>query len=153
LERVHFICRIDIHEYFTGDSGSAHKRCSRHFDNYSSGDVMKIRIALTTFFALMVLAALPAAHASVGFHSPVHAMFGGNGQKSVKINLRNDTGAPLELKIGDKVATLQAGQVVGEKLPVGTRITTNTATANHKVGDVIVEITTGMYSDSTLSIK
>ena len=114
---------------------------------------MKIRIALTSFFAITVLAALPAAHASVSFHSPVQAMFGGNGQKSVKINLRNDTGAPLELKIGDKVATLQAGQVVGEKLPVGTRITTNTATANHKVGDVIVEITTGMYSDSTLSIK
>ena len=114
---------------------------------------MKLRIALTTSVAIIFLAALPVAHASISIHSPAHAMFGGNGQKNIKINLRNDTGAPLELKIGDKVATLQAGQVIGEKLPVGTRITTNTATANHKVGDVIAEITAGMYSDSTLSIK
>jgi hypothetical protein len=114
---------------------------------------MKIRIALTTFAAVLFLAALPAAHASLSIHSPVHAKLGSNGQKNIKINLRNDTGAPLELKIGDKVATLQAGQVVGEKLPVGTRITTNTATANHKVGDVIVQIAAGMYSDSTLSIR
>jgi hypothetical protein len=115
---------------------------------------MKIRIALTTFFAIVFVAALPAAHASVSsIHPPVHAKLGGNGQKTIKINLRNDTASPLELKIGDKVATLQAGQVVGEKLPVGTRITTNTATANHKVGDMIVEISAGMYSDSTLSIK
>lgn len=114
---------------------------------------MKIRIALTTFAAILFLAVLPAAHASLSIHSPMPAKLGGNGQKTIKINLRNDTGAPLELKIGDKVATLQAGQVIGEKLPVGTRITTNTATANHKVGDVIVEIAAGMYSDSTLSIK
>ena len=114
---------------------------------------MKIRTALTSSAAILFLAALPAAHASVSIHSPVQSFFRSNGQKSVKINFRNDTGAPLELKIGDKVATLQAGQVVSEKLPVGTRITTNTATANHKVGDVIAEITPGMYSDSTLSIK
>lgn len=115
---------------------------------------MKIRIALATFFAVISIAALPVAHASVSsIHSPAHAMFGGSGQKTVKINFRNDTGAPLELKIGDKVATLKAGQVVGEKLPVGTRITTDTATPNHKAGDLIIEISAGMYSDSTLSIK
>jgi hypothetical protein len=39
------------------------------------------------------------------------------------------------------------------KLPVGTRITTDTATENHKVGDLIVEISEGMYNDSTLTIK
>lgn len=114
---------------------------------------MKIRTALTSSAAILFLAALPGASASVSVHAPVHAMFGSHGQKSIKINLRNDTGAPMELKIGDKVATLQAGQVVSEKLPVGTRITTDTATANHKVGDLIVEIADGMYSDSTITIK
>jgi hypothetical protein len=117
------------------------------------GDVMKIRIALTAFAATLALAALPAAQASVSVHSPVHALFHGNGQKSIKINLQNGTGAPLELKIGDKVTTLQSGQVVSEKLPVGTRVTTNTATQNHKVGDLIVQISEGMYKDSTLTIK
>lgn len=114
---------------------------------------MKTRIAFASFFAAALLAAVPATYASVGnFSSPAHAMLF-FGQKTVKINLRNDAGVPLELKIGDKVATLQAGQVLGEKLPVGTRITTNTATANHKVGDLIVEIAPGMYNDSTLTIK
>jgi hypothetical protein len=116
---------------------------------------MKLRIALTAFAATFFLVVLPAAHASIGIYSPVHALFGGNGQKNIKINLHNGTDAPLELKIGDKVTTLQTGQVVSEKLPVGTRITTNTATENHKVGDLIVQISEGkgMYNDSTLTIK
>ena len=114
---------------------------------------MKIRIALASSAAILFLAALPAAYASVSIHAPVHALLGSHGQKNVKISLRNDTGAPLELKIGDKVVTLQAGQLVSEKLPVGTRITTDTATANHKTGDLIVEISEGMYNDSTLTIK
>ena len=87
---------------------------------------MKNRTALTSSAAILFLAALPAAYASVSVHAPVHALFGGNRQRTVKVNLRSDTSAPLELKIGDKVATLQAGQVVSEKLPSETRITTNT---------------------------
>lgn len=114
---------------------------------------MKIRTALTSSAAILFLTALPAAYASAGIHAPVHALFSNHGQKNIKINLRNDTGAPLELKIGDKVTTLQPGTVVSEKLPVGTRITTDTATANHKAGDLIIQIAEGMYNDSTLTIK
>ena len=114
---------------------------------------MKIRTALTSSVAILFLAALPAAYASPpSIHPPMHAMFS-NGQKNIKINLHNGTGAPLELKIGDKVTTLQAGTVMSVKLPVGTRITTDTATENHKGGDLIVEISAGMYNDSTLTIK
>jgi hypothetical protein len=114
---------------------------------------MKIRTAFATFFAIAFFTALPGTFASVQrIHPPMHAMFS-NGQKNIKINLHNGTGAPLELKIGDKVTTLQTGTVMSVKLPVGTRITTDTATENHKVGDLIVEISEGMYNDSTLTIK
>jgi hypothetical protein len=114
---------------------------------------MKTRTAFATFFSIAFFAALPGTFASVqSIHPPMHAMFS-NGQKNIKINLHNGTGAPLELKIGDKVTTLQTGTVMSVKLPVGTRITTDTATENHKVGDLIVEISEGMYNDSTLTIK
>jgi hypothetical protein len=114
---------------------------------------MKIRIALTTLLAAVFFAALPATYASVrSVQPPVHALFF-SGQKNIKINLRNDTHAPLELKIGDTVTTLQPGTVLGEKLPVGTRIITNTATTDLKVGDLVIQVYAGMYSDSTLSIK
>lgn len=113
---------------------------------------MKLRIAAATFLAAIFFAAVPASFAAVGsVHSPMHAYF--HGDKKIKFSLSNETGAPLELKVGDQVMTLQQGQVVPLKLPVGTRITTNTATEHHKVGDVIVEVNTNMYSNSTLSIK
>jgi TusA-related sulfurtransferase len=57
------------------------------------------------------------------------------------------------LKIGDKVATLKEGEVLPVKLPVGTRIVTDTATEHHPVGEVITVVSDSTYSDSTLSIS
>lgn len=114
---------------------------------------MKLRIAAATILATVFCAAVPASFAAVGSaHPSVHAMYF-HGEKRIKFSLSNDTGAPLELKVGDQVMTLQQGQVVPLKLPVGTRITTNKATEHHKVGDLIVEVSTSMYSNSTLTIK
>jgi hypothetical protein len=98
---------------------------------------MKIRNAFATCFAIAVLAALPAAHA---------------GEKKISFNLRNDTGAALELKVGDKVTTLKAGETLPVKLPVGTRIVTDTATEHHAAGEVITVVSDTMYRDSTISI-
>jgi hypothetical protein len=114
---------------------------------------MKLRIAVATFLAAIFLAAVPASFAAVGSaHSPMHAMFF-HGDKKIKFSIKNETGAPLELKVGDQVVTLQPGQVTPFKLPVGTRVTTSTATEHHKVGDLIVEVNPSMYSNSTLTIK
>jgi hypothetical protein len=98
---------------------------------------MKLRITFATCLAVAVLATLPAAHA---------------GDKKIKFNLRNDTGTPLELKIGDKVTTLKDGEVLPLKLPVGTRIVNDTATEHHPVGEVITVVSTATYNDSTLAI-
>jgi hypothetical protein len=114
---------------------------------------MKLRIAVATFFAAALFAAVPATYAAAASMPPsVHAIFF-NAEKKIKFSISNETGTQLDLKVGDKVTTLKPGEVVPFKLPVGTRITTNTATANHKVGDLIVEVSSAMYSNSTLSIK
>ena len=98
---------------------------------------MKFRAAFASCCAVALLAALPAAHA---------------GDKKVKFNLHNDTGTQLELKVGDKVETLKPDETLPVKLPVGTRIVTNTATEHHQVGDLITVVSDGMPSNSTLSI-
>lgn len=99
---------------------------------------MKIRTSFATCFAVAVLATLPAAHA---------------GEKKIKFSLRNDTGVSLDLKIGDKVTTLRNGEVLPVKLPVGTRIVTQTATEHHAVGQEITVVSGSMYGGSTLAIS
>jgi hypothetical protein len=98
---------------------------------------MRIRTAFASCFAVAVLATLPAAHA---------------GEKKVSFKLQNNTGAPLELKLGDKPATLKEGEVLAVKLPVGTRIVTDTATEHHAAGSVITVVSDVIPSNSTLSI-
>lgn len=113
---------------------------------------MKIRIVVATLLAIGFVAATPATYAAVAdVHPSVHAFFF-NGEKKIKFNISNETGVPLDLKIGDKITTIKPGEVMNFKLPVGTRVTSNTATEHLHVGDVVVEVTAGMYSDSTITI-
>ena len=67
--------------------------------------------------------------------------------KTVKFSLRNDSGASLQLKVGDQIVSLDAGKTVALKLPVGTRILVNAATAKHQAGDLVAEASTraGQY--------
>jgi hypothetical protein len=93
-----------------------------------------IAIVATALLASPVVQAAP-----LNISLPVHAMFG-NQVKSVKLSLRNASSAPLELKIEDKVVTLNAGQTIDLKLPVGTRILANNATPTHEAGSLIEEV-------------
>jgi P pilus assembly chaperone PapD len=114
---------------------------------------MKIRLASATVLAAAaIFATLPAANAAVNVHPTMHAFFHSNNQKKIKFTLRNDTGAPLELKIGDKVETLKSEQTLPLKLPVGTRVTANADAGRYHTGDVIVEVTENMYNDSTITL-
>jgi hypothetical protein len=98
---------------------------------------MKLRAAFASCFVLALLTALPAAHA----------------EKKVKFNLQNNTGVPLELQLGDRVATLKDGEVMSVKLPVGTRIITNTATEHHPIGSVVTVVSGILSSNSTVAIS
>ena len=68
-------------------------------------------------------------------------MFGKSKSSTVKFSMRNDSGAPLEVKIEDKIMTLDPGKPVNLELPVGTKIVANTATPNHTAGSLIEQVT------------
>lgn len=72
--------------------------------------------------------------------------------QDVKVSLRNDSGSQMQLKVGEKVVSLDAGKTVDVKVPVGTRIVVNAATATHQVGELIAEATSAL-DNTTVAIK
>jgi hypothetical protein len=112
---------------------------------------MTTRHILATSIAALALAAAPALHASpVAINSPVHAMF--TKAKTVQISFRNDSGTPLELKIGESVMKVDTGKTLSLKLPEGTRVITNTATPKLEAGALIAQVA-AYLSGATVSIK
>jgi hypothetical protein len=96
---------------------------------------------LAATFAVALLAA-PALHAApVDYTIPSgHSM--ATKTKTVTLLLRNDTGIAIEIRAGDTIMQLAAGKTISVKCPVGTTIVTDTATPHHKVGDVLVAVST-----------
>jgi len=110
---------------------------------------MRIRLAIAVLVAgLSVSAAVYAAPADNPM--PTHAMF--SKSKIVKMALQNESGSPVELKVGDQVVSLGAGKTVSMKLAVGTRIVASTATPKHQPGDLLVEVSDTLQ-DATLIIR
>lgn len=89
-----------------------------------------------------IVAAVPTSHivhaAPTTIHAPVNAMFAR--EKTVKLSLHNGSTSSVELKVGDSLMTLAAGQVVKVDLPLGTRIVTNTTTSNTPAGTLITQV-------------
>ena len=79
-------------------------------------------------------------------------MFGKSKISNVKFSIRNDSGARIEVKIEDKVMSLEPGKLVDLNLPVGTRILANTDTPNHAAGSLIEEVTKS-HSGATIAVR
>ncbi|MGD0443846.1 MAG: hypothetical protein ABSA39_07915 [Edaphobacter sp.] len=108
---------------------------------------------LTVAVIASSLLAAPALYAATTDVSvPVHAMFGKTKTSTVKLNLRNDSGSAMEIKVGDKVMTLDPGKPVSLSLEVGTRIVANTATPNHAAGSLIEEVISD-HNGATIVIR
>ena len=108
------------------------------------------RFAAVVIVATSLLAAPAVYAAPASISSPIHAMF--SKTKMVKLSLRNDSGAAMDVKVGDKIMTLAPGKPVDLSLPVGTRIVANTATPNHEVGSLIEEVVSE-HNGATISIR
>ena len=107
---------------------------------------------LTLAIVATSLLAAPAVYAApASISSPVHAMFAKTKSTTVKLNLRNETGSVMEVKVGDKVVTLDPGKPVSMTLEVGTRIVANSATPNHAVGSLIEEVVSD-HNNATIII-
>lgn len=104
--------------------------------------------AITAITASLALS--PAVYAATSIHAPVKAMFGKS--KNVKLTLVNDSGSPIEVKAGEDVVKLEAGKPVTVNLPVGTRVTANTATPTHAAGTLIAEVSDSL-NGAILHIK
>jgi hypothetical protein len=108
---------------------------------------------LTVAVVAFSLLAAPAVYATpASISSPVHAMFAKTKSTTVKLSLRNDSGSAMEVKVGDKVMTLDPGKPVSLNLEVGTRIVANTATPNHAVGSLIEEVVSD-HNGATIIIR
>lgn len=111
---------------------------------------MKTRL----LFAAALVAALPATHtayaATTSFSPSIHAMFAK--EKTVKLSLRNTSSAPIDLRVGENLMTLAAGQSLSLTLPVGTRIVANSSTAAVQAGTLIAEVSKEL-SGAVLNLK
>ena len=102
---------------------------------------MKIRNVLALSIAFVSLAASSKVYAApANFDLPVHAIFAK--AKTVKMSVRNDSSAAIELKVGEKVVTLAPGKTLEFKLAVGTTILANTTGGNYHAGELLAEAST-----------
>lgn len=112
---------------------------------------MKVWSAVAIAVAIVGIGAAPAVYAaSSNIQAPGHAMFAKS--KTVKVALRNESGSPLQLKVGDEIVSLEQGKSVDLKLTVGTRIVVNAATDKYHAGELIAEASTSL-NNTTLTIK
>ena len=101
---------------------------------------MKLQIALAACLIAFSLDLLYLPHSQAqSIAVPVHAFFGKTPRK-VKFSLINQSGERFELKMGDRIITLNVGQSVQVNLPVGTQILFVNSTEHHKVGDLLFQV-------------
>lgn len=101
-------------------------------------------LAIACLFASQAIYASP-----VNMLSPVNAMFARS--KTIKFALHNGSTATMDLKAGDTVVTLKAGETIHLELAPGTRIVTNSATDAHPAGTIVLEVSAG-FSGSTVTL-
>jgi hypothetical protein len=112
---------------------------------------MKIKSIFVAAVAVACLGASTSVYARTA-DTPTLSYVGFANTKTVTFSLRNDSGAAMELKVGENVMTLDNGKTVKLKLPVGTRIFANTATANLKAGSLVEQVSKDL-SDSTITLR
>jgi hypothetical protein len=112
---------------------------------------MRIRFVVPAAILVAGFMASPAVYAAASdVPTPVRVSFS-KGQ-NVKVALRNDSGSPMQLKVGEQVVSLDPGKTVAMKVPVGTRIVMNSATSTHPAGELIAEVNSSL-DNTTLAIK
>ncbi|MEO6924848.1 MAG: hypothetical protein ABI142_13560 [Bryocella sp.] len=105
--------------------------------------------ALVLASSLVATPALFAAPPSFSADTAIHATAK---TKTVKFSLRNDTSAPIKVKVGDQEITLAPGHPVKVKAPVGQTVVTEEASANNPAGTVVVTVMDGL-DGATLAVR
>lgn len=112
---------------------------------------MKVRHFLATAAVVCALFTSHAVYAAspANFRAPFNAMFAKG--KTVKLSLRNCSSSSVEVRVGEDLMTIAAGQTVSLNLPVGARIVANTNTSTVQAGTLITEVSKELTA--VLSLK
>lgn len=102
-------------------------------------------LAIACLFTSQAIYASP-----INLLPPTHAMFARS--KTIKFALHNASAATMDLKAGDTVVRLKAGETLHLELAPGTRIVTNSATDAHPAGAILLEVSAA-FSGSTVTLN
>jgi hypothetical protein len=72
--------------------------------------------------------------------------------KTVKLALKNASDAAMQLKVGDRIVSLDPGKTVALKVEVGTRIEVGATSGKHQAGELLAEATSDL-NNTTLTIN
>ena len=114
---------------------------------FSAKSILKSMSALAVLTA--ALAPCAAVASTLSITPAAHAFFG---NKMVKFSVRNQTGAPIELKAGDQTVTVENGKPTQFKLAPGTPVVTTTKTDKREAGAIICQATPDM-NDTTVVLN
>lgn len=111
-----------------------------------------MRIRLVTAAIVVAGLSVPAAvyAAPVNRNVPMQVSFSKG--KTVNVALKNASDTAMQLKIGDKIVSLDPGKSVAMKLEVGTRIEVGAAAGKHQAGELLAEVTSDL-NNTTLTIR
>jgi hypothetical protein len=113
---------------------------------------MNRKFVVVTMVAAAAMLAGPVAYAAKPASNPTLVRAGYTKTKMVSFSLRNDSGASISVKAGDKDMTLQPGTTVSVKLAEGTQIVATNATSNYAAGSVI-SVVSSQLADNTLVLR
>lgn len=112
-----------------------------------------MRIRLVTVAAIVAVAGLsvPASvyAAPVNRNAPMQVSF--SKSKTVKVALKNASDTAMQLKVGDKIVSLDPGKSVAMKMEVGTRIEVGATAGKHQAGELLAQVTSDL-DNTTLTI-
>ena len=107
--------------------------------------VMGVMVMAAVLVSTQAVYAAPTA-----VHTPVNAIY--SNVKMVKFTLRNDSSAPLKLKVGDAEMTLEPGKPVNVQLAVGQQIVAEETTATNRAGAVLATAMAEL-NGATISVR
>jgi hypothetical protein len=112
-----------------------------------------MRIRFVTAAAIVVAGlSVPAAVYAAPANRNVPMQVSFSKTKTVKLALKNASNTAMELKVGDKVVSLDPGKTIALKVDVGTRIEMNAAAGKHQPGELLAEATSDL-DNTTLTIN
>jgi hypothetical protein len=111
----------------------------------------KMFAGLSVACLLTAQAAVPAIASASTLRAPagMAAFFGSH---TVKMSVHNATGGPLQIAVGDKSMTVEAGKTVEVSGMDGTPITVTVATRNHAAGEVLSHLSKD-FAGATISVS